>query len=81
MVSRIHFVVAEVLLFNLCGPIDGGQAAARRDAQLARARKFRSAVAAIRDRAGDRRDDEILGAAAVLRRICVGDSGYVAGIL
>jgi hypothetical protein len=81
MVGRIDFEVAEVLFFNLGGAIDGGQAAARRDPQLAGARKFRSAIAAIGDRARNRRDDEILRAAAVFRRICVGDSGYVAGIL
>ena len=81
VISRIHFVVAEVLFFSLGSAIDGGQAAAGCEAQLAGARKFRSAIAAIGDGARNRGDDEILRAAAVLRRICVGNSGYVAGIL
>jgi hypothetical protein len=66
MVSWIHFVVAEVLFFNFAGSIDGGQAAAGCDPQLARPGKFRSAVAAIGDGACNRGDDEILRAAAVL---------------
>ncbi|PYT22595.1 MAG: hypothetical protein DMG58_29770 [Acidobacteria bacterium] len=81
MISRIHFVVAEVLFLNLGGAIDGGQAAAGCDPQPARAGKFRGAVAAIGNWARNWCDDEILRAAAVLRRICVGDSCYVAGIL
>lgn len=81
VVSRIHFVVAEVLFFNLGGSINGGQAAAGRDSQSTGARKFRSAFAAIGDGARNRGNDEILRGAAMLRRICVGDSGYVAGIL
>jgi hypothetical protein len=60
VVSRIHFVIAEVLFFNLGGSIDGGQAAAGCDPQLACAGEFRRSVAAIRNRARDRGDDEIL---------------------
>jgi hypothetical protein len=81
VVSRIHFVVAKILFFNLGGSIDGGKAAAGCNSQLACAGEFWSAVTAIGDRAPNRSDDEILRAAAVLRRICVGDSSYVAGIL
>ena len=81
MVSRIHFVVAEVLFFYLGGSIDGGEAGAGCNPQFAGTGEFWGAVAAIGNRARNRRDDEILRAAAVLRRICVGDSGYVAGIL
>ena len=81
VVGRIHFVVAEVRFFNLGGSINGRQTAAGCDAQFAGTGEFWSAVAAIGNRAHNRGDDEILRAATVLRRIRVGDSGYVAGIL
>ena len=81
IVSRIHFVVAEVLFFNLGGSINGGQPAAGCNPQFAGTGEFRRAVAAIRNWARYWGDDEIFRAAAVLRRICVGDSCYVAGIL
>ena len=81
MVLRIDFVIAEILFFDFGPSINGRKAAAGFDPQLASAGEFWRTGTSIGDRTCHWSDDQLLRGAAVLGRIGIGDSQYVARIL
>jgi len=80
-VSPIHFVVAEILLFGFETLIDVREPAASLDPQAARTGQLRAASEPVGSGARHRMNDEVFRIGLVLRRIRVGDSQNIAGIL
>ena len=77
----IDLEVTEVLFFDLVRSINCREPATGLDAEPALPREFWSTIAAIRDRAYHRSDDQIFRKCLVLGRIRIGDAQHIACIL